>query len=289
MSTQLAPTGPNTLSPAEIARQHLSNDMMSEMMSEFDHVRDVVPFFSFNAKDGVFRDHSNESKNPEDHVKEMSGIILGVTYGQVWLAKEGETWSQKWICRANNKTKPPQVHPELSEQDRAIVAAKKAGVNCAICPLSRFQGDQKPVCNTKITLLMLRNDNSVILLSIKGTAFLAMDKFLGANFKRTRTPWFTYTLSLAREYKSQDGNSWWQIKPSLGPVTDVSTFNDLAALRSQYAAQVEAQEHHDDAGDAAEKTSTSDQPTASGAPVQASFELSDDGTPLWGAGADAPF
>lgn len=275
-------------------------EMDEDMREELQLTRDVLPFLNFNGQDGVYADRSVQPYNPEQHPSALTGIILAVTYGQAYLAKDGEGWSQKWLCRAPNKLKPPIINMELSENERAELAGKGAGRSCQGCPLGAWLNREKPSCQAQIHLLILREaDNSPAIVSFGGTSFATLDRFLGANFKRRSSPWYRWPVQFGRERHSQDGKSWWQATFQLGDEVSREQAAGLQQLRRQYLSQMDGTAspppHVEAEAPATTSVATPAAPVQSKpAPAayvpaggQGTFALDDEGNPIWGGGGDA--
>lgn len=241
--TALAPTFKSNL-PAEF-------QATPDMIKEFDQVRDTVLFYSFNGQDGVYQDKSIDKNqyDPEDqnlHPRSFDGIILGVTYNRVWLVKpEDNSWSQSWICRAPNVTKPPFLNPELSDEDKARAIAAGVTGECESCLLAQWVGSQKPVCNRGINLLILRDDNQVVLVSFGGNSAIALDKFLSREFKKKGAAWFSWPVGFSRlrETSEKTKKNWYEAKFSRGEnFVDAAMVPTLLKFREQYANHTDARE-----------------------------------------------
>lgn len=295
-----------TAAPGSLASYTIPDDMLAE----FQFIKGVVPLYAFNAKDGVYRDRSIENYNPEEHPTKISGCILGLSHGQAFLAKEGEGWSQKWLCRTNNITKPPILHPDLKDNEVRDLLTKGAGKDCSRCQLKEFVNgkngapDVKPVCGQNLHLLFLTEDNEICLLSIGGTSFKAMDNFLAPNFTRKMRFWWHFKVTLGREHcKNEKGETWWRVKPALGEAVNPSQYEGLANLRAQYIGHIDKSPAvvDDPEPQAVAAAPTASAPPAStataapatsttkaapvatpAAPAQTTFQLDEDGNPIWG-------
>lgn len=215
-----------------------------EMMGEQALTRTMLPLWRFNGQDGFYVNKAIQPYNPENHPSELSGIILGVSYSQIWLRPYADPskYSQSWLCLAGDKRRPPRVHEELTEEEKALVARLGAGQNCMTCPLAQWSGEKgenPPVCSDGVRLFFLTTSNEPILLAFSGTSGRQLDRFLGSTFKNARRPWNAFMVHFGRIRKTEPGKNYWESTFAAGEAVPKASMPALMEIRRQYVEHFE--------------------------------------------------
>ncbi len=259
--TQAIATIPGRMLPPDLTPAY---QLPEDERSDLDDIRDRPKLISFDGKEGCYKDRGIEDPNAS-HPNEVHGLILGLTHSQVLFPARPEhanydqekRWAwPKWVCRNNNKRNPPQLNPELNEEQRAEAIRRGAGHNCAGCPLAKWGRDKsKPPCAAQLNLLVLQDTQEIAVVRLGGTSAGAAEQYLGSTFKRKGLiRLYSYVTSMGRVRQTDDtGNSWWKSSFTIGAKTPEDMLPDLSQLRASYMAQLEQlveQDHEDVAQDA---------------------------------------
>lgn len=215
-----------------------------EMMGESELTKTILPLWRFNGQDGNYVNKASKPYNPDQHPASLTGIILAVSYSQIWLRpyNEPNKYSQSWICFAGDKRQPPKVHPELLPEEKEMVEAAGAGRACIGCQMAQWTGDRgevAPICSSGVRMFFLTESNEPILLSFGGASARQLDRFLGSSFKNSRKPWSAHVVHFGRTRKTEPGKNYWEATFTLGDSVSKSAMPGLMEIRRQYVEHYE--------------------------------------------------